>query len=125
MVRRRVEALPTHHRGRAGEGSARTSLPPILSDPGVGTRRSGRRLPFATDYETVIVDGPHGLGFKRHEVDIVGARHCQAGTAEDVWNIHPMVLEASAAPAAGSQGGGRRRREQMSAPANYLPDLSR
>lgn len=81
-------------------------------------RRSGRRLPFATDYETVIVYGPSGLGFKRVEVNIINSRHCQAGTAEDVWSIHPMVLEADPAMpppspnanGAASQEGGRRRR---------------
>jgi ankyrin repeat protein len=80
-------------------------------------RRSARHLAFTTDYKNVIVNGPRALGFKRKEVDNMSANHCQAGTAEDVWNIYPMVLEADPAmpaPAAnaapGSQGGGRRRR---------------
>jgi hypothetical protein len=66
-----------------------------------------RRLAHTSDYKSVQV--MRGLGFKGREIDITSGKHCQDGSAEELYTIHPLRLVPAAA-AAGSTGGARRRR---------------
>ena len=56
-----------------------------------------RQLNFVTSYGSVLVEGE--LGFQRRPVDIVSRDHCQADTAKQLYELHPLELQAAAAPA--------------------------
>jgi hypothetical protein len=57
-----------------------------------------RQLNFVTSYGAVLVEG--GLGLQRRQVDIVSRDHCQADTAKQLYELHPLQLQAAAVPEA-------------------------
>jgi hypothetical protein len=55
-----------------------------------------RQLNFVTSYGAVLVEG--ALGFQRRPVNTVSRDHCQADTAKQLYELHPLQLQAPAAP---------------------------
>lgn len=66
-----------------------------------------REMGFVASYSAIIVDGD--IGFKRRPVNIVSRDHCQADTAKQLYEIHPLLLSAAVG---GSRRGRRTRRRR-------------